>query len=137
MLVMNGSDHLPPQPELPSMLRDLPTTRWRTPSSSTSRCPRVFERVREHMGERADEWPTHIGEFRSGQRAHLLPGVLSARIWIKQPNQAVRGPARALGGALLAWADASSRCRPGVERAAAADERPHAVPDVRATRSPR
>jgi alpha-mannosidase len=52
-----------------------------------SSLPEVFERLREEIGDRAGEWPHVDGEMRSGQRAHLLPGVLSARMWIKQANQ--------------------------------------------------
>ncbi len=32
--------------------------------------------------------PTTIGELRSSKRSHLLPGVLSTRMWIKQRNRA-------------------------------------------------
>jgi mannosylglycerate hydrolase len=86
LLLMNGSDHLPPQPELPSMLRELNAEMDDAVAEHVS-LPEVFRRVREYIGDRKDEWPTHDGEFRSGQRAHLLPGVLSARMWIKQSNQ--------------------------------------------------
>ena len=85
-LLMNGSDHLPPQVELSDIIR--------TANNGIDDAylvhgslPEVFRRVREFMGDKAHEWPRHHGEMRSGQRAHLLPGVLSARIWIKQQNQ--------------------------------------------------
>ena len=86
VLVMNGSDHLPPQPELPSMIRSA-NMEIEGAVLEHSSLPEVFARVRKHIGDRAHEWPVHMGEFRSGQRAHLLPGVLSARMWIKQQNQ--------------------------------------------------
>jgi alpha-mannosidase len=81
LLVMNGSDHLP------ALLRTANESLSDAFMLHTS-LPEVFERIRAHMGDRANEWPAHDGEFRSGQRAHLLPGVLSARMWIKQQNQA-------------------------------------------------
>jgi len=87
LLVMNGSDHLPPQPELSSMLRTA-NEQLGDAFALHSSLPELFERIRAHIGERTAEWPRHEGEFRSGQRAHLLPGVLSARMWIKQQNQA-------------------------------------------------
>ncbi len=86
VLMMNGGDHLGPQVELSSIVataNDALDDAFVMHSS----LPEVFDRVRETMGERAHEWPRHEGEFRSGQRAHLLPGVLSARMWIKQQNQ--------------------------------------------------
>ena len=51
------------------------------------RCPRSSTASVNTSATAAREWPRHEGEFRSGQRAHLLPGVLSARMWIKQSNQ--------------------------------------------------
>ncbi len=39
------------------------------------------------MGEQSGAWPRYRGELRSGRSAHVLPGVLSARMWIKQRNQ--------------------------------------------------
>ncbi len=86
VLVMNGSDHLPPQPELSSMIRAA-NMEIEGAVLEHSSLPEVFDNVRRFIGERAHEWPVHMGEFRSGQRAHLLPGVLSARMWIKQQNQ--------------------------------------------------
>jgi alpha-mannosidase len=86
VLVMNGSDHLPAQPELPEILRDA-NEELGDAFLKHSSLLEVFERVREFMGDRAHEWPRHKGEMRSGLRAHVLPGVLSARMWIKQENQ--------------------------------------------------
>ncbi|MBF6600452.1 MAG: hypothetical protein IVW36_08080 [Dehalococcoidia bacterium] len=87
LVVMNGSDHLGAQPELSSMLRAA-NEQLDDAFLKHSSLPEVFERIRESMGDRTGDWPRHKGEFRSGARAHLLPGVLSARMWIKQENQA-------------------------------------------------
>jgi len=87
ILLMNGSDHLPPQPELPSMIAAMNDGELDGAVMEHVSLPEVFRRVREHIGDRKAEWFVHEGEFRSGQRAHLLPGVLSARMWIKQANQ--------------------------------------------------
>ncbi|HYM15691.1 MAG TPA: glycoside hydrolase family 38 C-terminal domain-containing protein [Dehalococcoidia bacterium] len=86
VLVMNGSDHLPPQPELPALIRAA-NQELEGAALEHSSLPDVFAEIRRVIGDRAHEWPHHLGEFRSGQRAHLLPGVLSARMWIKQRNQ--------------------------------------------------
>ncbi len=86
VLVMNGSDHLPPQPELPAIIRAA-NQELEGAAMEHSSLPEVFDELRRIIGDRKHEWPRHLGEFRSGQRAHLLPGVLSARMWIKQRNQ--------------------------------------------------
>ncbi len=104
LLVMNGSDHLPPQPELSSMLRDINEEMSDADTEHVS-LPEVFRRVREYIGDRKIEWPTHTGEFRSGQRAHLLPGVLSARMWIKQSNQTCEDLLAHWAEPFSAWAD--------------------------------
>jgi alpha-mannosidase len=87
LLLMNGSDHLPPQPELSSMIAALNDGELDGAIMEHVSLAEVFRRVREYIGDRKAEWPVHEGEFRSGKRAHLLPGVLSARMWIKQANQ--------------------------------------------------
>lgn len=111
ILLMNGSDHLPPQPDLPDMLRDL---RRDMPDADFEHVslPEVFRRVRAYIGEGSDEWPSHEGEFRSGQRAHLLPGVLSARMWIKQSNQACEDLLAHWAEPFSAWADRLRREAP-------------------------
>jgi len=108
LLVMNGSDHLPPQPELSSMLRELNIDMEGSDRPAVAEhvsLPEVFERVRAYIGDRKEEWPSHEGEFRSGQRAHLLPGVLSARMWIKQRNQACEDLLAHWAEPFSAWAD--------------------------------
>ncbi len=86
LLLMNGSDHLGPQTDLSSMLRTV-NAELNDAECEHSSLPALFDHIEDYMGDRAGEWPRHEGEFRSGQRAHLLPGVLSARMWIKQSNQ--------------------------------------------------
>ncbi len=104
LLIMNGSDHLPPQPELSSML-EAANEQLDDAFLRHSSLPEVFERIREAIGDRAAEWPRHTGEFRSGQRAHLLPGVLSARMWIKQENQACEDLLAHWAEPFSVWAD--------------------------------
>jgi mannosylglycerate hydrolase len=105
LLVMNGSDHLPAQPELASMIRTA-NAEMEDAALEHVALPEVFARIREHIGKRAHDWPKHLGEFRSGQRAHLLPGVLSARIWIKQQNQACEDLLAHWAEPFSVWADA-------------------------------
>ncbi len=105
LLFMNGGDHLPPQPGLSSLIRAANMELEDGVLEHVS-LPEVLHRVRRHIGDRAHEWPRHFGEFRSGQRAHLLPGVLSARIWIKQQNQECEDLLTHWAEPFSVWADA-------------------------------
>jgi len=86
LLLMNGTDHWSPQPELPLIIaaanESVADAEFRHAT-----LPMAVRAVREHLGAALSDLPVHEGEFRSGQRAHLLPGVASARMWIKQRNQ--------------------------------------------------
>jgi alpha-mannosidase len=103
-LLMNGSDHLPPQVELSDIIRTANAVVDDAFLLHGS-LPDLFDRIREFMGDRAHEWPRHHGEMRSGQRAHLLPGVLSARIWIKQQNQLCEDLLAHWAEPFTTWAD--------------------------------
>ena len=93
LLAMNGSDHEEPQPELPRLLRHaaaaLPDVAIRHGT-----LPQFVAAVREA----APQLATYHGEMRDPAAAPLLPGVLSARMWIKQRNHAAET-------LLTAWAE--------------------------------
>ncbi|MGQ9572740.1 MAG: alpha-mannosidase [Dehalococcoidia bacterium] len=86
LLVMNGDDHLPPQPELPAIIA-LANANLKDAQLVHTTLPAFIEAIRQHMSAEKRAWPCVEGEFRSSQRAFVLPGVASARIWIKQRNQ--------------------------------------------------
>ncbi|HEV2459700.1 MAG TPA: glycoside hydrolase family 38 C-terminal domain-containing protein, partial [Ktedonobacterales bacterium] len=98
LLLMNGSDHLEPQLGLPQVLdaaraqlreHGLDIVIGTLPQYIATLCEADLPLARAS------------GEMRSGQRAHLLPGVLSTRMWLKQRN--------AEGEALLTrWAEPST-----------------------------
>jgi hypothetical protein len=84
--IMNGNDHAPPQPDLPTLLE--------TANSVISdgavmhgSLPQLMAAIEAEVEQRRTVLPRHRGEMRSGQRAHLLPGAISARMWVKQRNQ--------------------------------------------------
>src|SRR5262245_838986 len=82
-LLMNGSDHLEPQMGLPAVLAQANTLP--APESlrlSIGTLPQYLALLREAPRP----LPRYTGEFRSGYFAHLLPGVLSTRMWLKQHN---------------------------------------------------
>ena len=83
LLAMNGTDHLEPMPELPALI-----------AAANARLPDVVLRhgtLPQHVAAvrtAAPELELLDGEMRCPQRAPLLPGVFSARMWIKQRNAA-------------------------------------------------
>ncbi len=85
LLVMQGTDHMEPRPDLPARLRAAePTLGDRVIHSNL---PAYLAAVRAELDDEGSAGlPLLWGELRSPQRAHLLPAVLSARMWIKQWN---------------------------------------------------
>ena len=82
VLLMNGSDHLEPQPDLPAAL-----------AAAAERLPGLSVEIGSLPGylahvqrEARDRLPTHRGELRSGLRAPLLAGCASARIAQKRAD---------------------------------------------------
>jgi hypothetical protein len=82
LLLMNGSDHVEPQPGLPAALEAavarLPGTR-----AEIGTLPGFLERARR---EAPPDLPVHRGELRSGLRAPLLEGCASARMPLKRAD---------------------------------------------------
>jgi mannosylglycerate hydrolase len=79
ILVMNGTDHAPPDARLSERInqaREISAMTFETGSLET-----YVHRLAELP---LDCTPRHRGELRSPLRSHLLPGVTSARTWIKQ-----------------------------------------------------
>jgi mannosylglycerate hydrolase len=82
ILVMTGTDHTEPDPRLAARIRQARET------SDMSFELGTLEGFVNRAGAPAPAGlaplPHHRGELRSPLRAHLLPGVTSARTWIKQ-----------------------------------------------------
>src|SRR6202050_571069 len=79
ILVMNGTDHAPPDPRLTDRIAEAGNRDGL--SFEVGRLEDYLKRLSEAPLEGV---PLHRGELRSPSRAHLLPGVTSARTWIKQ-----------------------------------------------------
>jgi len=83
VLLMNGMDHVEPSPDLPGLM-----------AAAEERLPDLklvhgtLPQYVAVMRAANPELPTVQGEFRCSQRSNIIPGVLSARMWIKQRNQA-------------------------------------------------
>ena len=103
LLAMNGSDHVEPQPELPRLIAladaALPEIEVRHGT-----LPQFISNVRTAR----PALDTLRGELRNCSRMPLLPGVLSARMWIKQRNDACEALLTQWAepyAALAEWAD--------------------------------
>ncbi len=82
LLLMNGSDHLEPQPGLPAAL-EAAVAKLPGVTFELGTLPGYLARARAEAG---DALPVHRGELRSGLRAPLLPGCASARMPQKQSD---------------------------------------------------
>lgn len=90
VLLMSGVDHVEPHPALPDLaarLSELPGIRARISS-----LPEYVEAVRSAVRSRdGDELDVIRGELRRGEDyAPLLPGILSARLYLKRANARVQ-----------------------------------------------
>lgn len=77
LLVMNGSDHLKPQPKLPSLLAELNARG----DDRRFLISTLAEYLKSMPAEATEEW---TGELRSSARANLLMGVTSNRVDIRR-----------------------------------------------------
>jgi mannosylglycerate hydrolase len=117
LLVMNGDDHLEPQSELPAVIA-LANESLDDAKLVQATLPTFIEAVRQEMGARSHAWPRVEGEFRSSQRAPILPGVTSARMWIKQGNQECEDLLLRWAEPFSAWANLLRQRSEGDDRAA-------------------
>ncbi len=98
LLLMNGSDHLEPQEGLPAVIAAA-NARLTGAQITIGTLPQYVAAI-----QRANPTlETFSGEWRSGQIAPLLPGVLSTRIWIKQRSAACEYLLTDVAEPLCAW----------------------------------
>ncbi len=83
-LLMNGSDHLTPQPFVQDFNKKLDGKDMTFTLGSVEKFADVLQTEMKAAGYTP---PVYAGEFRSFARAHLLHDTLSSRMWIKQWNQ--------------------------------------------------
>jgi alpha-mannosidase len=87
LLIMFGTDHMEP-PQATSSAIKAANQNLKDYHLIHSTLPNYLAAVQSSIVNRQSEIPTVVGELRSSKRSHLLPGVLSTRMWIKQENQA-------------------------------------------------
>jgi alpha-mannosidase len=88
-LLMNGVDHVEPHGAIPGLIARLSAEPDQRAHHST--LPAYVTAVRAAVDASAPPLETAVGELRGGtDYANLLPGVLSARVYLKQQNADVQ-----------------------------------------------
>lgn len=85
-LMMQGTDHLEPHPETSKNIAFYNEMNPDGHVALHSTLPAYFAALSQEIAEKQIQLPVHVGELRDPQKAHMLPGVLSTRMWIKQRN---------------------------------------------------
>ena len=102
--LMYGTDHMRPAPETSKAL-GFAARRLKGDRLVHSTLPAYVGSIRRALGARIAGLPIVEGELRSSKRWHLLPGVMSARMWIKQRNHACEEILEAWAEPFSAWAE--------------------------------
>ncbi|MDP2675963.1 MAG: glycoside hydrolase family 38 C-terminal domain-containing protein [Dehalococcoidia bacterium] len=103
VLVPNGTDHLPAHEGLSQVIRTANELLDDAEMVHGS-YPMIAEAIKRELGGRLETLPRLEGEFRSSARSHVLIGVLSARIWLKQRYQECEDLLARYAEPLAAWA---------------------------------
>lgn len=85
LLLMQGNDHTPPDPDTSEAVRTA-NRRLEHDVILHSSLPGYIRSIQSQIASEGLSIPIVEGELRSCQRHHLLPGVYSTRMWIKQRN---------------------------------------------------
>ncbi len=107
VLLMNGNDHVEPKADFPTILHEVQSAVRESGQPYEfvhGTLPMYLELARQSGVWQDPGTPRHVGEFRDSSLAHLLPGVLSSRMPIKQRNAQVERLLEREAGAALAWA---------------------------------
>ncbi|MBI5353037.1 MAG: hypothetical protein HZB50_10395 [Chloroflexi bacterium] len=86
-LVMYGTDHMEPSADTSKAMKAA-GKQLKDYRVIHSTLPNYLAAIRSKIENPKSKIPTVHGELRSSKRSHLLPGVLSTRMWIKQRNRA-------------------------------------------------
>jgi alpha-mannosidase len=85
-LIMLGTDHMEPSAHTSTAIAYANEHLAET-EVVHSALPDYVQNVSKQISNMTESLPTVRGELRACDRSHLLPGVLSTRMWIKQRNQ--------------------------------------------------
>ncbi|MBI4320727.1 MAG: hypothetical protein HY675_19725 [Chloroflexi bacterium] len=122
LLLMNGDDHAEAQANIPEVIATA-NARIKDAELVHGTLPMFVAAVRVAAEAERVGWEIIEGEFRSPELAHILPGVLSARMWIKQRNAACQD-------LLECWAEPYSVFASLAKATPATDTGPLLAPDA-------
>ena len=108
-LMMRGSDHLEPRPELPEHLRYFNQHNQADRHAIHSTLPGYLAALSDEISERNITLQTLQGELRDPHKAHILPAVLSSRMWIKQRNHYAQNLLERWVEPFSTWAELQTR----------------------------
>ncbi len=102
LTIMNGNDHAPPQPDLPTLLNlaNAHIVKGRLVHGSL---PQLLADIAIEVERRRLALPRYDGEMRNSRRSPLLPGAISARMWVKQRSHRCEETLIAAAEPLSAW----------------------------------
>jgi mannosylglycerate hydrolase len=105
LLIMHGTDHMEPQSDTSAAISSFNQSGVNPATHLLhSTLPQYLSAVQVDINQRGIEIPTRTGELRDCQRAPLLPGVLSTRMWIKQRNHTCQNLLEKWAEPFSAWA---------------------------------
>ncbi len=113
LLVMYGTDHMEP-PLNTSEAIAYADEMLRGKHVIHSTLQRYVDAVNGSIKKQNIELPTLVGELRSCRRMHLLPGVLSSRMWIKQRNHACETLLTKWAEPFSTWQERVAGSQPGI-----------------------
>ena len=113
LLVMYGTDHMEPPPKTSEAIA-YADEMLRNTHVIHSTLPQYVAAVQASLKKQKVELPTFVGELRSCKRMHLLPGVLSTRMWIKQRNHACENLLTRWAEPFSAWQESIAGLQPTV-----------------------
>lgn len=102
LLLLNGTDHHEPQPEVPALVESMTLDDDRMLISTL---PGYLTAVLNEIEAGDIPLPVVHGELRDPKRHHLLAGVLSSRTWIKQRNHTCETLLERWAEPFSAWAE--------------------------------
>jgi mannosylglycerate hydrolase len=104
VLLMQGNDHMQPLPDTGGIIA-YANKALESNTVLHSTLPQYFASINSQIKEQEISLPTVTGELRSSKRHHLLPGVLSTRMWMKQRNHACETLLEKWAEPFSTWAD--------------------------------
>ncbi|MCA9839596.1 MAG: hypothetical protein KC422_21990 [Trueperaceae bacterium] len=103
ILLMAGNDHQEPDPRLPGLIAHANNRESANHNLHHNSLSAFVAAVQDSVKDQV--LPTVKGELRASERHHLLPGVLSTRMWLKQRNDAIETTLLRWTEPFAAWAE--------------------------------